>query len=65
MKATHCFTRLRVPAVGFEQVIQEYGKIGIGHWCTHDTDVIPAEASGTDAAGGDRRQIKASLQKNG
>src|SRR5258707_4236302 len=27
--------------VGFETVIEEYGKIGIGHWATHDTDVIP------------------------
>jgi len=27
--------------IGFERVIEEYGKIGIGHWTTHDTDVIP------------------------
>ncbi|MDE3195995.1 MAG: TIM barrel protein, partial [Acidobacteriota bacterium] len=34
--------------VSFEEVIAEYGKLGIGHWCTHDTDVIPAEALGKD-----------------
>ncbi len=28
--------------VGFEEVIREYAAIGIVHWCTHDTDVIPA-----------------------
>jgi len=27
--------------ITFEQVIEEYSKIGIGYWCTHDTDVIP------------------------
>ena len=31
-------------SIGFEDVIREYGKIGIGYWCTHDTDVIPTEA---------------------
>ena len=34
-------------AIGFEDVIREYDKIGIGHWATHDTDVIPTEALGT------------------
>ncbi|MGO9259474.1 MAG: sugar phosphate isomerase/epimerase family protein [Bryobacteraceae bacterium] len=33
-------------AVGFEEVIRRYGEIGIGHWTTHDTDVIPTEALG-------------------
>ena len=35
-------------AIGFEDVIREYGKIGIAYWCTHDTDVIPTEALGKD-----------------
>src|SRR5579864_2639844 len=35
-------------AVGFDDVIREYGKIGIGYWCTHDTDVIPTPALGKD-----------------
>ena len=33
-------------AIGFERVIEEYAKIGIGYWCTHDTDVIPTEHLG-------------------
>ena len=33
--------------VTFDQVIEEYARIGIGWWCTHDTDVIPADAIGT------------------
>jgi xylose isomerase len=33
-------------AVGFEEVIRRYGEMGIGHWTTHDTDVIPTEALG-------------------
>src|SRR5215510_11983512 len=34
------------PAIGFEDVIRKYAEIGIGHWTTHDTDVIPTEALG-------------------
>ena len=37
--------------IGFEEVIREYGKIGIGYWCTHDTDVIPTAALGKDKQG--------------
>ena len=32
--------------IGFEDVIREYSKIGIGYWCTHDTDVIPTDQLG-------------------
>jgi len=39
------------PAIDFEAVIQKYGEIGIGYWTTHDTDVIPTEALGTDRQG--------------
>ncbi len=46
-------------AIGFEDVIREYGKIGIGHWCTHDSDVIPAEQLGRDG----QQQIVARIQK--
>ena len=52
-------------AVGFEQVIEEYAKIGIGHWCTHDTDVIPTEAIGTAKQDEIVAKIQASLAKNG
>jgi xylose isomerase len=34
--------------VGFEEVIRRLGEIGVGYWTTHDTDVIPAKAIGTD-----------------
>ncbi len=51
--------------VSYQDVIREYGRIGIGHWATHDTDVIP-----TDALGGERQaeivaDIKKTLKKNG
>src|SRR5215813_1650124 len=36
------------PEIGFEQVIRQYGRIGIRHWTTHDTDVIPTGALGND-----------------
>ena len=52
-------------AIGFEQVIEEYSKIGIGHWCTHDTDVIPPDAIGTARQDEIVADIKASLAKNG
>ena len=46
-------------AIGFEDVIREYGKLGIAHWCTHDSDVIPAEQLGKDG----QHQIVARIQK--
>lgn len=51
-------------AVGFEQVIQKYAEIGIGHWCTHDTDVIPAKAIGTDQQAQIVGAIKEALKRN-
>jgi xylose isomerase len=51
--------------VSFEDVIREYGKIGIGHWTTHDTDVIPTEALGKDQQWAIVDQIKKSLKKHG
>ena len=35
--------------IGFEDVIHEYARIGIGYWCTHDTDVIPTDQLGKDS----------------
>ena len=52
-------------AVSFKDVIREYGKIGIGHWTTHDTDVIPTEALGKDQQWSIVDQIKKSLNKHG
>ncbi|HEV3330912.1 MAG TPA: TIM barrel protein [Bryobacteraceae bacterium] len=46
--------------IGFEEVIREYAKIGIGYWCTHDTDVIPTEHLGEDG----QKEIVARIQKS-
>lgn len=51
--------------VGFEKVIEEYSKIGIGYWCTHDTDVIPTDALFTSRQEEIVGRIKASLDKHG
>jgi xylose isomerase len=51
--------------VGFEEVIREYGKIGIAHWTTHDTDVIPTAALGTDGQTEIVDRIKKALAENG
>jgi xylose isomerase len=51
--------------IGFEDVIQEYGKIGIGHWATHDTDVIPTAALGTEQQWSIVEHIQKSLRTNG
>ncbi|HXI40987.1 MAG TPA: TIM barrel protein [Bryobacteraceae bacterium] len=52
-------------AIGFEEVIREYGKLGIGHWATHDTDVIPTAALGKDEQWAIVGQIQKSLKKHG
>jgi len=52
-------------AVGFEQVIREYAKIGIGWWCTHDTDVIPTADIGKDGQHKIVERIDACLKENG
>jgi xylose isomerase len=51
--------------VDFEHVIRKYAEIGVGHWTTHDTDVIPAQAIGTDEQWAVVGRIKEALQKNG
>src|SRR5437899_586459 len=52
-------------AIGFEDVIREYEKIGIGHWATHDTDVIPTAALGKDEQWAIVSQIQTSLKNHG
>ena len=52
-------------AVSFEEVIRQYAKIGIGHWTTHDTDVIPTEALGKEQQSAIVERIKAALQGSG
>ncbi len=44
--------------VKFEKVIEEYSKIGIGYWTTHDTDVIPTACLFKD----EQEQIVARIQ---
>jgi xylose isomerase len=51
--------------IGFEDVIREYAKIGIGHWATHDTDVIPTAALGKEEQNSIVGRIKKSLKKHG
>lgn len=51
--------------VGFDEVIREYAKIGIGYWTTHDTDVIPAESLGTEKQNETVAAIGESLKENG
>lgn len=58
----HAPTRRAVP---FEEVIAEYAKIGIGHWCTHDTDVLPTRALGTDEQWEIVARIQNALDDNG
>src|SRR5215813_10095944 len=53
------------PAIGFEEIIRHYGELGIGYWCTHDSDVIPTEAIGTAKQDEIVGHIKASLAKHG
>src|SRR6185295_12435689 len=51
--------------IGFEEVIRRYAEIGIGHWTTHDTDVIPTEAIGKDQQAEIVGRIKTALASNG
>jgi len=53
------------PAIGFEEIIRRFGEMGIGHWTTHDTDVIPTEAIGTDRQAEIVGRIKAALAAHG
>ncbi len=52
-------------AVGYEQIIRKWSEIGIGHWTTHDTDVIPADAIGTEQQWEIVDGIKRALNQNG
>jgi xylose isomerase len=53
------------PEIGFEDVIRKYAEIGIGHWTTHDTDVIPTSAIGTDQQAEIVGRIRRALDQNG
>jgi len=51
--------------VTFEKVIEEYGKVGVGYWCTHDTDVIKTDDLFTSRQDETVSRIKDSLKKHG
>jgi xylose isomerase len=51
--------------VDFETVIARYAEIGIGYWCTHDTDVLPYSALGNAQQDEIVGRIGASLKKHG
>ncbi|MBC7927640.1 MAG: hypothetical protein H7039_18490 [Bryobacteraceae bacterium] len=51
--------------VSYDEVIEQYARIGIQYWCTHDTDVIPPEAIGTAKQDEIVAGIQSSLKKNG
>ncbi|HEV8145040.1 MAG TPA: TIM barrel protein [Bryobacteraceae bacterium] len=53
------------PELGFEEIIRKFGELGIAHWATHDTDVIPTEALGTDRQAEIVSRIKTALEQNG
>jgi len=53
------------PPVGFEEVIRRYAEIGIGHWTTHDSDVIPYSALLKDEQWKIVDAIAAALKKYG
>jgi xylose isomerase len=52
-------------AVGFEEVIRQYAEIGIGHWTTHDTDVIPTPSLFENGQWEIVERIKKALGENG
>ncbi len=51
--------------ITFEDVIREFGKIGIGHWTTHDSDVIPTAALGTSQQDEIVGKIRGTLETHG
>jgi xylose isomerase len=51
--------------IGFEDVIREFGKIGIAYWCTHDSDVIPTDQLGSDAQFEITARIRKTLESHG
>src|SRR5499427_2057628 len=53
------------PEIGFEEIIRKYSEIGIGHWATHDTDVIPTSALFGDQQWEIVGRIKKALADNG
>ena len=53
------------PPLDFESIIRHFAEIGIGYWTTHDTDVIPTEALGSDRQAEIVERIRKALSENG
>jgi xylose isomerase len=53
------------PEIGFHEIIRKYAEIGIGYWTTHDSDVIPTDAMGTDRQSEIVAGIQKALRENG
>ncbi len=53
------------PEIGFREIIRKFAEIGIGYWTTHDTDVIPTDAMGTDRQAEIVAEIQKALRDNG
>ncbi len=53
------------PEIGYREIIRKYSEIGIGYWTTHDSDVIPTEAMGTDRQHEVVADIQKTLRENG
>jgi len=53
------------PEIGFQEIIRKFAEIGIGYWTTHDTDVIPTDAMGTDRQSEIVAAIQKALRENG
>jgi xylose isomerase len=51
--------------LSLEEVIRHFGEIGLGWWCTHDTDVIPTNQLGKDGQKEVVARIKKALADNG
>jgi xylose isomerase len=51
--------------ITFGDVIREFGKIGIGYWCTHDSDVVPTDQLGTDRQAEIVNSIGRTLEEHG
>jgi xylose isomerase len=51
--------------ITFETVIREFGKIGIGYWCTHDSDVVPTASLGSPEQDEIVAKIQRTLEENG
>jgi xylose isomerase len=51
--------------VTFEEVIRKYADVGVAHWTTHDTDVIPTDKLFTNEQWDIVGRIKKALSDNG